>query len=112
MIDSHNLRSTVQVLKQDDTYTIVSYKPERPVETQPQKPVEQPKPSKTEYKVDEITGTQTLHTTDQKIIRESPIVRSVLNKAVQDKSIPRTSEVVQATTKTYETKIHTTIVVQ
>lgn len=92
---------------------MISYKPERPAEpAQPQKPVEQPKPSKTEYTVDEITGTQTLHTTDKKIISETPAIKSVINKVIQEKSIPRTSEVVQATTKTSETKIQTRIVVQ
>lgn len=101
VVDEKNVESTVTAFKNPGTgkYTIVNTitdKPAKPVEQEPVRTKE----TTTEFKTDSVTGSKVVTTNDYKVIRETPVIQNVVKKVVQENTIPKTSEVVSAVTKT------------
>lgn len=108
VVDKTNTKSIVQVLKNaDDTLTVIGVKPVEP--TTPQKPQ---KEITTEVYVDSVTGSQVLSTNDEKTIKESSVVQSVITNLINTKSVSKNVEVVNVITKTSEKNVETTLFVK
>ena len=89
----------------------MNVKPETPVQPIPEEPV-RTKESKTEVRIDSVTGSQVVTTNDIKVIKETPIIQNVVKRVVEDSKIEKNSVVVNSVTKTSENKIQTTFIVQ
>ena len=69
-------------------------------------------PSKTEFTVDSVTGSQVQSSNDIKVIRDSQAVRTVMTELVKSSTVPKDSEVVSIVTKTLPNTIQSTLVVK
>lgn len=69
-------------------------------------------PSKTEFTVDSVTGSQIQSTNDVKVIKESQTVKTVLTELVKSSTVPQDSEVVSVVTKTLPDTIQSTLIVK
>lgn len=77
----------------------MTVKPTEPVKSAPQEPI-RTKETKTEVKIDSVTGSQVVTTNDEKVIKETPVIQNVVKKVTEDNTVEKNSKIVNAVTKT------------